>query len=110
VGGGRRAAAQGRALSALPVSRALDQVEQQLRRYVVGRRAELPERAQDLHRQLSELALAGRGLPALLARLHELTGIPVLLEHDARVDYVGAGDRLPAEVGAAMGGGRAGPA
>src|SRR5207237_6714240 len=101
VGGGRRAAAQGRALSALPVSLALDQVEQQVLRYVVDRRAELHERAQDLHRQLSELALAGRGLPALLARLHELTGIPVLLEHDARVDYVGGGARLPEDLATA---------
>ncbi|TMF22998.1 MAG: hypothetical protein E6I31_06130 [Chloroflexi bacterium] len=87
--------AHGLPLFALPAGIALDQVEQQVLRYVVDRRAELHERAQDLHRQLSELALAGRGLPALLARLHELTGIPVLLEHEARVDYVGAGDRLP---------------
>lgn len=94
--------AHGLPLFALPAGIALDQVEQQVLRYVVDRRAELHERAQDLHRQLSELALAGRGLPALLARLHELTGIPVLLEHEARVDYVGAGDRLPEEVGAAI--------
>src|SRR3989440_508240 len=94
--------AHGLPLFALPAGIALDQVEQQVLRYVVDRRAELHERAQDLHRQLSELALAGRGLPALLARLHELTGIPVLLEHEARVDYVGAGDRLPEDVGAAI--------
>ena len=67
--------ARGLPLFALPAGLALDQVEQQVLRYVVDRRAELHERAQDLHRQLSELALAGRGLPALLARLHELTGI-----------------------------------
>ena len=98
----RVADAHGLPLFALPVSLALDQVEQQVLRYVVDRRAELHERAQDLHRQLSELALAGRGLPALLARLHELTGIPVLLEHDARVDYVGAGGRLPEDLAAAI--------
>ncbi len=60
-------------------------------RYIVDQRAELHERAQDLHRQLSELALAGRGLPALLARLHELTGVPVVLERDSGLDYVGGG-------------------
>jgi len=98
----RVADALGLPLFALPVGFALDQVEQQVLRYVVDRRAELHERAQDLHRQLSELALAGRGLPALLARLHELTGIPVLLEHDARVDYVGAGGRLPEDLAAAI--------
>src|SRR5213082_1760278 len=86
----RVADAHGLPLFALPVG------------LVVDRRAELHERAQDLHRQLSELALAGRGLPALLARLHELTGIPVVLEHDSRVDYVGAGGRLPVEVAAAI--------
>ena len=98
----RVADAHGLPLFALPVGLALDQVEQQVLRYVVDRRAELHERAQDLHRQLSELALAGRGLPALLARLHELTGIPVVLEHDSRVDYVGAGERLPEDLAAAI--------
>jgi PucR family transcriptional regulator, purine catabolism regulatory protein len=89
----RVAEAHGLPLFALPAV-ALDQVEQQVLRYIVDRRAELHERAQDLHRQLSELALAGRGLPALLARLHELTGVPVVLERDGGLDYVGAGGRL----------------
>jgi purine catabolism regulator len=87
----RVADAHGLPVFALPSTLPLDQVEQQVLRYIVDRRAELHERAQDLHRQLSELALAGRGLPALLARLHELTGVPVLLERDAVVDYLGPG-------------------
>jgi purine catabolism regulator len=87
-------------LFALPGTLPLDQVEQQVLRYIVDERAELHERAQDLHRQLSELALAGRGLPALLARLHELTGVPVVLERDSGLDYVGGG-RL-AEAAAAL--------
>jgi purine catabolism regulator len=78
-------------LFALPAALPLDQVEQHVLRYIVDQRAELHERAQDLHRQLSELALAGRGLPALLARLHELTGVPVVLERDSGLDYVGSG-------------------
>ena len=89
-------------LFALPAALPLDQVEQQVLRYIVDRRAELHERAQDLHRQLSELALAGRGLPALLTRLHELTGVPVVLERDSGVDYVGAGGRLPESTAAAI--------
>ncbi len=98
----RRAAdTHGLPLFALPATMPLDQVEQQVLRYIVDRRAELHERAQDLHRQLSELALAGRGLPALLARLHELTGVPVLLERDAGVDYVGVG-RLPESAATAI--------
>jgi purine catabolism regulator len=97
----RVADAHGLPLFALPDTLPLDQVEQQVLRYIVDRRAELHERAQDLHRQLSELALAGRGLPALLARLHELTGVPVLLEHDSKVDYVGVG-RLSDSTSAAI--------
>ena len=97
----RVADAHGLPLFSLPATAALDQVEQQVLRYIVDRRAELHERAQDLHRQLSELALAGRGLPALLARLHELTGVQVLLEHDSKIDYVGAG-RLSEATSAAI--------
>src|ERR1700737_3176942 len=63
-------------LFALPGTLPLDQIEQQVLRYIVDERAELHERAQDLHRQLSELALAGRGLPALLGPLPELTRGP----------------------------------
>src|SRR5207302_1291778 len=97
----RVAGARGLPLFSLPPTTPLDQVEQSVLRYIVDRRAELHERAQDLHRQLSELALAGRGLPALLARLHELTGVPVVLERDTTVDYVGAG-RLAARTSAAI--------
>jgi purine catabolism regulator len=99
----RVAEAHGLPLFSLPATTALDQVEQSVLRYIVDRRAELHERAQDLHRQLSELALAGRGLPALLARLHELTGVPVVLERDTTVDYVGGGrlsDRTSAAIAA----------
>jgi len=88
-------------LFALPAATSLDQLEQQVLRYIVDQRAELHERAQDLHRQLSELALAGRGLPPLLARLHELTGVPVMLERDSSIDYVGGG-RLPEDAAAAI--------
>lgn len=97
----RVADAHGLPLFSLPPTTPLDQVEQAVLRYIVDRRAELHERAQDLHRQLSELALAGRGLPALLARLHELTGVPVVLERDSAVDYVGGG-RLSDSTSAAL--------
>jgi len=99
----RVADAHGLPLFALPSTPPLDQVEPQVLRYIVDRRAELHERAQDLHRQLSELALAGRGLPALLARLNQLTGVSVVLERDAAVDYVGGGrlsDRTAAAIAA----------
>ena len=97
----RVADANGLPLFTLPATLALDQVEPQVLRYIVDRRAELHERAQDLHRQLSELALAGRGLPAVLARLSELTGVPVVLERESGVDYVGRG-RLAESTAAAI--------
>ena len=53
----RVAEAHGLPLFSLPATTPLDQVEQSVLRYIVDRRAELHERAQDLHRQLSELAL-----------------------------------------------------
>src|SRR2546423_874060 len=97
----RVADAHGLPLFSLPATTPLDQVEQSVLHYIVDRRAELHGGAQGLHRQLSEPALAGRGLPALLARLHELTGVPVLLERDATVDYVGGG-RLSESTSAAI--------
>src|SRR3989442_268242 len=80
----------------------LAQVGQRGWPYIVARRPEAHERAQALPRRLSELALAGRGLPALRPRLHELTGVPVVLERDSGVDYVGAGGRLPESTAAAI--------
>jgi len=52
--------AHGLPLFSLPATTPLDQVEQAVLRYIVDRRAELHERAQDLHRQLSELAACAR--------------------------------------------------
>lgn len=93
------------ALLQLPATPLLDEVEQRVLRYIVDRRAELHERAQDLHRQLSELALAGRGIRPLLNRLRELTGVAVLLERDNHVEYVPAAGEpgaLPAGISAAL--------
>ncbi len=91
-------------LLALPAVPPLDEVEQRVLRYIIDRRAELHERAQDLHRQLSELALAGRGLRPLLHRLSELTGVGVLLERESALDYVpnGPARELPAAVAAVI--------
>ncbi|MDQ6885148.1 MAG: PucR family transcriptional regulator ligand-binding domain-containing protein, partial [Candidatus Dormibacteraeota bacterium] len=91
-------------LLGLPAVPPLDEIEQRVLRYIIDRRAELHERAQDLHRQLSELALAGRGLRSLLNRLSELTGVAVLLEREAALDYVARGParELPEAVAAVI--------
>jgi purine catabolism regulator len=114
-----RAGAEARAMSerhglpllCLPVQEAprLDGIAQQVLRYIVDRRTELHERTQDLHRQLSEIALAGRGLDVVLARLTELVGVPVVLERGNSVDYVTASrDRtIPPHLADALGAERA---
>lgn len=103
-----RRAAESRALALFQVADPrgpdLDELEQQVLRYIVDRRTELHERTADLHRQLSELALAGRGLRAVLDRLTELAGVPVIFEHGTAIEYIAAGrDRaVPVEVEAAV--------
>jgi purine catabolism regulator len=86
-----RADRLGLPLLVLPKGGGLDEVADRVLRFMVERRAELHERAQDLHRQLSELAFAGRGLEAVLRRLTELVEAPVVLERGASVEYVAAG-------------------
>jgi len=88
----------------LPKGQVLEEVADRVLRFIVTRRAELHERAQDLHRQLSELAFAGRGLDAVLRRLTELVETPVVLEHAGSLEYVAAGrDRsLPETIAQAI--------
>lgn len=86
-----RADSLGLPLLVLPKGHGLGEVADRVLRFMVERRAELHERAQDLHRQLSELAFAGRGLDAVLRRLTELVETPVVLEHGGSVEYVAAG-------------------
>jgi purine catabolism regulator len=106
----REAAERNLPVYRLPDGTDLEALEQQLLRYIVDRRAELHERTQDLHRQLSELAMAGRGLRAVLNRLTELVGLPVLFEErGGNLEYVSAGKArtLPVETGAAVAADRA---
>ncbi len=91
-------------LLVLPKGQVPDEVADRVLRFMVTQRAELHERAQDLHRQLSELAFAGRGLAAVLRRLTELVETPVILEHGGSVEYVAAGrDRaIPPKIAQAI--------
>jgi len=87
----QRADALGLPLLVLPPGHVVEEVADRVLRFMVERRSELHERAQDLHRQLSELAFAGRGLAAVLRRLTELIEAPVVLEHGGTIEYVAAG-------------------
>ena len=70
-------------LLALPAETQAEPLELALQRWLLDRRAEAYRQGQALHRQFTELALAGGGMPALVERAARLTGKPALL-HDAR--------------------------
>ena len=67
-------------LLALPAGSHITELEQAIARAVVDRRTELHQRSQEIYRRLTELAIAGQGLDAILATLADLTGKDVLLE------------------------------
>lgn len=69
-------------LFALPDGSNLYEVEQSVMRLVVERRTELYQRSQEIFMQLTELAIEGKGLPAILRRLSDLTGKAVALEDE----------------------------
>ncbi|HUE76046.1 MAG TPA: helix-turn-helix domain-containing protein [Chloroflexota bacterium] len=64
----------------LPPFAHLADLEQLVSRAIVDRRTELHQRSQEIYRQLTELAIEGRGIPAILDRLAHITGRSVVLE------------------------------
>lgn len=69
-------------LFALPDGTNLYEVEQAIMRLVVERRTELYQRSQEIFMQFTDLAIEGRGLPAILRKLSDLTGKAVALENE----------------------------
>jgi purine catabolism regulator len=62
------------------------ELEQTIARAIVDRRTELHQRSQEMYRRLTELAIEGRGVDAILGTLADLTGRDVVLEeHDFTV-------------------------
>jgi|DewCreStandDraft_5_1066085.scaffolds.fasta_scaffold00030_83 purine catabolism regulator len=66
----------------LPAEVSLPELEQQLTRHIIDLRTELHDRTQEIHRQLTELNLQGRGLRAIVERLSQLTGQACALEDE----------------------------
>ncbi|TAK23384.1 MAG: PucR family transcriptional regulator [Chloroflexota bacterium] len=64
----------------LPDGASLAELENVVARAVVDRRTEIHQRGQDLYRRLTELAIEGHGVNAILDTLAELTGKTILLE------------------------------
>ena len=67
-------------LFALPVGTALPEVERAITRAIVEWQAELQRQSQEIYRHLTELAIEGRGLPAIAAGLAQATSRPVAYE------------------------------
>lgn len=79
----------------LPAGTNLHDLEQTITRTVADWRTELHQRGQEIYRQLTELALAGRGIVAILERLAALVGNPAVLEDiETGQRYIGS---LPGE-------------
>jgi purine catabolism regulator len=55
-------------------------LEHTIARAIVDRRTELHQRSQEIFRRLTELAIEGRGVDAILATIADLTGKDVVLE------------------------------
>lgn len=69
-----RANEVGLPLLSLPPSTNLYELEESIARGLQERRSHLYQQGLEIHRQLVELSIAGRGLPSIVERLAEITG------------------------------------
>ncbi|MBI4321360.1 MAG: helix-turn-helix domain-containing protein [Chloroflexi bacterium] len=69
-------------LFALPDGSSLQELEQSVTRTIIETRTELYQRSQEIYRQLTELAIEGKGVPSIVERLGQIVGKGVVLEDD----------------------------
>jgi purine catabolism regulator len=67
-------------IMALPSVAHLPDLEQSIARAIVDHRTQLHQRSQEIYRRLTELAIEGHGVDAILGMLADLTGKDVVLE------------------------------
>ncbi|HZQ97419.1 MAG TPA: helix-turn-helix domain-containing protein [Chloroflexota bacterium] len=67
-------------LITLPHGTHLADLEQAIARSIVDHRTQMHQRSQEIYRRLTEVAIEGRGVGAILGTLAELTGKEVVLE------------------------------
>src|SRR5207248_1163534 len=65
---------------ALPNVGHLPDLEQAIARAIVEHRTQMHQRSQEIYRRLTELAIEGHGVDAILGTLADLTGKDVVLE------------------------------
>jgi len=81
----------------LPESAHANDVQQRVVRFILEQRTLLHERQQELHTQLTELALAGAGTPAIVERLAGITGHAVAWQDlDGNVRHASEGAQVAA--------------
>ncbi len=91
-----RADALGFPLLSIPVDASLSQTEQEALRLLADRQAEAAELTRQVQQQLTELLIAGHGLPAIVDRLAVLTRRAVAVEDASGVRQLsGAAVTLP---------------
>lgn len=66
----------------LPKGTSLLELEQEIIRVLIERRSELYRRDQEIFAELTELAIDGKGMPAILKKLASMTGKLVVLEDE----------------------------
>lgn len=80
----------------LPAGTNLRVVEKSVISLIVNRQAELQHRGTQIYRELAQLALEDRGLPAIALRLSQIAGKIVIIEdEDFRVICIGGAEALP---------------
>ncbi|MBI3970707.1 MAG: helix-turn-helix domain-containing protein [Chloroflexi bacterium] len=80
---GRAADASRLPVFAVPSPATADEIDLALHRYLSERRAALLRRGQELQHEMTTLALAGHGIPAIVERLAAVVGLPVTWEDRA---------------------------
>jgi purine catabolism regulator len=81
----------------LPESAHVNEVQQAVVRFILDQRTLLHERQQELHTQLTELALGGAGMPAIVERLAEITERAVAWQDlEGTVRHASSGAQQPA--------------
>lgn len=66
----------------LPEETSLTEIQHQAVRFILDERTELSEREHQVRLELTEMALAGRGVIAIVDRLAEIIGVPVVWQDE----------------------------
>ena len=86
AGAARAAEAHGVPVFSVPSGPTADELDLALHRHLAGQRETLLRRSQELQQEFTQLALAGRGLAAIVERLSAVTGLAAVWETPTALD------------------------